>query len=208
MKIYKINRDHPEDSVIQQAATVIKQGGIIVFPTRCLYGLGADAFNADAVQRIFQLKQRSLQKPILILIGRRTQLNTLVSNVSTTASRIMDEFWPGRVTLVFEAADIVPHYLTAGTGKIGIRLSGHPVAAALCQSLGVALTGTSANISGNPGCHCIDDLNPQLARQLDAVLNAGTLKGGTGSTVVDVTGAKPEILREGEISAKEILTLI
>lgn len=187
---------------------MIKQGGIIVFPTRCLYGLGADAFNADAVQRIFQLKQRSLQKPILILIGRRTQLNTLVSNVSTTASRIMDEFWPGRVTLVFEAADIVPHYLTAGTGKIGIRLSGHPVAAALCQSLGVALTGTSANISGNPGCHCIDDLNPQLARQLDAVLNAGTLKGGTGSTVVDVTGAKPEILREGEISAKEILTLI
>jgi L-threonylcarbamoyladenylate synthase len=207
LKIYKINRDHPEDKVIQQAATVVKQGGVIVFPTRCLYGLGADAFNADAVQRIFQLKQRSLRKPILILIGSRTQLETLVSDVSTTASRIMNEFWPGRVTLVFKAADIVPHYLTAGTGKIGIRLPGHPVAAALSESLGIALTGTSANISGSPGCRCIEDIEPQLIRQLDAVLNAGTLKGGTGSTVVDVTDAKPKILREGEISAKEILTL-
>ncbi len=208
MKIYKINRDHPEDNVIQLAATVVKQGGIIAFPTRCLYGLGADAFNADAVQRIFQLKQRSLQKPILMLIGCRTQLELLVSNVSSAASRIMDEFWPGRVTLVFEAADIVPQNLTAGTGKIGIRLTGHPVAAALCESLGTALTGTSANISGNPGCHRIGDIEPQLIRQLDAILNAGTLRGGTGSTVVDVTGAKPKVLREGEISANEILSLI
>jgi L-threonylcarbamoyladenylate synthase len=208
LKIYKINRDHPEDNLIQLAATVVKQGGIIAFPTRCVYGLGADAFNVDAVQRLFQLKQRSLQKPILILIGCRTQLKLLVSNVSSTASRIMDAFWPGRVTLVFEAADIVPQNLTAGTGKIGIRLTGHPVAAALCESLGIALTGTSANISGNPGCHRIDDIEPQLIRQLDAILNAGTLKGGTGSTVVDVTGAKPQILREGEISANEILTLI
>ncbi|MGD9139199.1 MAG: L-threonylcarbamoyladenylate synthase [Desulfobacterales bacterium] len=208
MKIYKINRDHPEDNLIQLAGTVVKQGGIIAFPTRCVYGLGTDAFNVDAVQRLFQLKQRSLQKPILILIGFRTQLESLVSNVSATASRIMDAFWPGRVTLVFEAADIVPQNLTAGTGKIGIRLTGHPVAAALCQSLGVALTGTSANISGNPGCYRIDDIEPQLIRQLDAILNAGTLRGGTGSTVVDVTGAKPKILREGEISTNEILTLI
>jgi len=208
LKVYKINHEHPEPEVIQRAVILIKQGGIITFPTRCLYGLGADAFNAQAVDRVFQLKQRPPQKPILILIDRRIQLKRLVSQVSNVAFRIMDQFWPGRVTLVFEAAGTVPHYLTAGSGKIGIRLPGHPVAAALVASLGAPLTGTSANLSGKPGCRCIDDLDPQLVQQLDAVLDAGPLKGGNGSTVVDVTQDIPKVLREGEISEKEILTLI
>jgi L-threonylcarbamoyladenylate synthase len=86
-------------------------------------------------------------------------------------------------------------------------LPGHPVAATLVESLGAPLTGTSANLSGKPGCRCIDDLDPQLAQQLDAVLDAGVLKGGNGSTVVDVTGDIPRVLREGQISEKEILTL-
>ena len=119
----------------------------------------------------------------------------------------MDKFWPGRVTLVFKAADTVPHYLTAGSGKIGIRLPGHPVAAALVESLGAPLTGTSANLLGKPGCRRIDDLDPYLVQQLDAVLDAGPLKGGAGSTVVDVTQDIPTVLREGEISKNEILTL-
>ena len=208
LKVYKPNHEHPEPEIIQHAATVIKRGGIIVFPTRCLYGLGADAFNAEAVDRVFKLKQRPSQKPILVLIDRRRQLEGLVSHVSKAASRIMDHFWPGGVTLVFEAGDTVPHHLTAGTGKIGIRLPGHPVAAALVGSLGRPLTGTSANLSAKPGCRRIGDLEPQLAQQLDAVLDAGDLKGGNGSTVVDVTAGLPRILREGEISEKEILTLI
>ena len=208
MKVYKINPYHPEREVIQRAAIAIKQGGIIAFPTRCLYGLGTDAFNSEAVQRIFQLKQRSILKPILILINHRKKLEPLVSQVSNAASRLMDQFWPGRITLVFKAADIVPSYLTAGTGKIGIRLPGHPVAAALSDSLGTALTGTSANLSGEAGCRRIEDLDPGLGRQLDAALDAGTLKGGTGSTVVDVTAEIPAILRAGEITAKEIMALI
>jgi L-threonylcarbamoyladenylate synthase len=208
LKIYKLNHEYPEPEIIQRAVNVIKQGGIIGFPTRCLYGLGADAFNAAAVDRIFKIKQRSFQKPILILIAQRIQLKRLVSNVSTTAARIMDHFWPGGMTLVFEAADSVPHHLMAGTAKIGIRLPGHPVAAALVNSLGRPLTGTSANLSGRPGCRRIDDLDPQIIQHLDIVLDAGPLKGGTGSTVVDVTHDMPRILREGEVSAKEILTLI
>lgn len=208
MKIYKLNHEYPEPEIIQRAVNVIKRGGIIGFPTRCLYGLGADAFNAAAVDRIFKIKQRSFQKPILILIAQRIQLKRLVSNVSTTAARIMDQFWPGGMTLVFEAADSVPHHLMAGTAKIGIRLPGHPVAAALVNSLGRPLTGTSANLSGRPGCRRIDDLDPQIIQHLDIFLDAGPLKGGAGSTVVDVTHDMPRILREGEVSGKEILTLI
>ncbi len=208
MKIYKIDHEHPEPEIIQRAGSIIKQGGVIAFPTHCLYGLGTDAFNAAAVNRVFEIKQRPSQKPISILIDRRLQLERLVLHVSNTASRVMNRFWPGRVTLVFDAADTVPRNLTAGTGKIGIRLSGHPVAAALVGSLGGPLTGTSANLAGAPGCRRIDDLDPQLTQRLDAVLDAGTLKGGNGSTVVDVTQDVPRILREGEISEKEILALI
>ncbi len=208
LKVYKINHEHPEPDLIQHAATAVKQGGVIAFPTRCLYGLGADAFNAEAVDRVFKIKKRPSQKPILILVDRRMQLERLVSHVSKAAARIMDQFWPGRVTLVFDAADTVPYHLTAGTAKIGIRLPGHPVAAALVNSLGRPLTGTSANLSGRPGCRRIDDLDPQLIQHLDIVLDAGPLKGGTGSTVVDVTKDMPRVLREGEVSTKEILTLI
>ena len=207
LKIYKTNHEHPDPEIIQHAVNVIKQGGVIAFPTRCLYGLGADAFNAATVDRVFEIKQRPSQKPILILIDRRIQLERLVSFVSKAAFRIMEQFWPGRVTLVFEATGTVPHHLTAGTAKIGIRLPGHPVAAALVKSLGSPLTGTSANLSGRPGCRRIDDLDPQLNKQLDIVLDAGPLKGGTGSTVVDVTQDMPRIIREGEISGKEILAL-
>lgn len=208
MKIYKINHVHPEPPIIRHAVAVIRQGGIIAFPTRCLYGLGADAFNAKSVERVFDVKHRPGQKPILILVDRCTGLKQLVSHVSTVASRIMEQFWPGRVTLVFKAADSVPQNLTAGTGKIGIRMPGHPVAAALVKSFGAPLTGTSANISGSPGCRRIDDLDAQLLEQLDIVLDAGPLKGGIGSTVVDVTLEIPRVLREGQISEKEIMALI
>jgi len=207
LKVYKIHHEDPEPEIIQRAGTIIKRGGIIVFPTRCLYGLGADAFNADAVDRVFEIKRRPSQKPILILVEHRMQLERLVSHVTPAATRIMDHFWPGGVTLVFEAGLTVLRHLTAGTGKVGIRIPGHPVAAALVSSVGRPLTGTSANISGEPGCQCIDDLKPQLASQLDVGLDAGPLKGGAGSTVVDVTGDMPRILREGQISEKEILNL-
>ncbi len=206
--VIKVDPEHPADAAITKAVAAVRAGGVIAFPTRCLYGLGADAFNAGAVARVFRIKQRSPQNPILILIDRTCRLEQLVSYVSPAAGRIMDHFWPGRITLVFKAGGAVPGYLTAGTGKIGIRLAGHPVAAALVRALQTPLTGTSANLSGNPGCRRIEDLEFQIAGRLDLILDAGALKGGLGSTVIDVTVDPPKILREGEVSAAEILTLV
>jgi L-threonylcarbamoyladenylate synthase len=141
------------------------------------------------------------------LIDDPVRLKRLVTTVSGTATAIMDRFWPGRVTLVFDAREDVPDHLTAGTGKIGIRLAGHPVAAALARSLQGPITGTSANVSGRPGCHQIEDLQPGVTEQIDLILNAGPLKGGSGSTVVDVTGEVPHVLREGVVSKEEILAI-
>jgi L-threonylcarbamoyladenylate synthase len=205
--IHKINPDNPGADMIQDAAAVIRKGGVIAFPTRCLYGMGADAFNPDAVGRIFKIKQRNAQNPILILIDDPIRLKSLVTHISAAAKAIAERFWPGRVTLVFDAGAQVPEYLTAGTGKIGIRLAAHPVAAALAGAIQSPVTGTSANVSGCPGCHQIGDLRSEVAQQLDLILDAGPLEGGRGSTVVDVTEEVPRILREGVVSEKEILAI-
>jgi L-threonylcarbamoyladenylate synthase len=187
--IRKINPQKPEPEIIAEAAAVIRQGGVLAFPTRCLYGLGADAFNPEAVERVVKI-----------------QLKSLVTHIPPAADAIMDAFWPGRLTLVFEARNSLPDQLTAQTGKIGIRLPGHPVAAAIARQVKGPVTGTSANISGQPGCCRAQDLDPAIAGQLGLILDAGTLIGGIGSTVVDVTSTPPQILREGAVTAKEVLS--
>ena len=206
--IIKVAPVNPAPEAIKKAAAVIKAGGTIAYPTRGLYGLGTDACNAGAVAAVFSIKQRSTQKPILILIDHPKRLEQLVTHVPKIAADIMRQFWPGRVTLVFEAGADVSSDLTGGSKKIGIRLPGHPVAAALVEAVAGPITGTSANLSGGPGCHRIGDLEPQVAHRLDLILDAGLLAGGRGSTVVDVTeGNRPIVLREGVISARDIMML-
>jgi L-threonylcarbamoyladenylate synthase len=208
-RIIKVDPVNPAPAAIKKAALAIKGGGTVAFPTRGLYGLGCDAFNAAAVAGLYTLKRRAAQKPILILIGHPGQLDRLVTHVPGIAANIMRQFWPGQVTLVFEADQDVSPELTGGSGKIGIRLPGHPVAAALVEAVAGPITGTSANLSGSPGCHRIGDLAPQIAHQLDLILDAGPLTGGRGSTVVDVTGKdQPIVLREGVVSVQEIMQTI
>ena len=204
-QIKRINPKEPEQEIIAEAVGVIRRGGVIVFPTRCLYGLGADALNPNAVERIFEIKQRPQNNPILVLIHSKKQLEMLVEKIPPDAVAIMEGFWPGQVTLVFDARDTLPGLLTAQTGKIGVRLPGHPVAAAILRQIKSPVTGTSANVSGCPGCNRLPDMPPQITGQVDLVLDAGTLQGGVGSTVVDVTVVPPRILREGQISGAQIM---
>lgn len=199
---------NPQPELILKAADSIKKGGIVLFPTRCLYGLGADAFNPEAVDRIFRIKQRPYNKPISLLIKNTTDLHILVKHIPSTAKCIMDNFWPGQITIIFEAKSTISHNLTAGTGKIGIRLPEHPVAFSLVKEVNSPITGTSANISGQAGCSAISDLDVQIADKIDIMLDAGPLKGGTGSTVIDVTTPFPTILREGYVSAKNIIAAL
>ncbi len=202
-RILKITPGRASVDAIDAAASIIADGGVVVFPTRGLYGLGGDAFNETAIDRIFNIKGRSTQKPVLVLIHEIGHLERLVKNITPLAQRVMSQFWPGRVTLVFYALDAVPPMLTAGTGKIGVRMTGHPVASALVRAVGGPITGTSANPAGMPGCMCLQDMDPAIIRAADLVLDAGWLKGGIGSTVVDVTGRLPVVLREGAVGAAD-----
>ena len=203
--VIKINPCDPQPLLIQKAADIISGGGVISFPTRCLYGLGADAFNIKAVERIFQIKKRPLEKPILILVKNQAQISRLVTDIPEPAERIMKKYWPGDVTLIFNAGSEVPEILTAGTGKIGIRMPSHKIAMALCNALSTPITGTSANLSGEAGYAALSDFHPEIITQLDLVIDAGGLAGGVGSTVIDVTLNPPAVLREGAVPSKNIL---
>ncbi|MBC2716365.1 MAG: threonylcarbamoyl-AMP synthase [Desulfobacteraceae bacterium] len=206
--IRHIDPDHPELSLICEAADVVKRGGVVVFPTRTLYGMGVDAFNAEAVNQVFCVKQRLMHNPLSVLIKSVDAVTSLAAEIPSAAVKFMETFWPGRVTIVFKARPDVPSNLTAGTSKIGIRVPEHPVAVKLVVSLDHPLTGTSANLSGDPGADCIEDLSPEIIKGVNLVIDSGTLKGGIGSTVVDVTTDPPTIIREGEVSQKELFRIL
>jgi len=203
-KIRQINPNDPEPAVIREAAQVIATGGIVAFPTKNLYGLGADAFNCEAVDKIFRIKQRPSQMPLLILIKHRSELPRVARKFPPVAEYIMDYFWPGGLTIIFEAKAELPLNLTAKSGKIGVRLPAHPVAAALAAVASNPITGTSANISGQIGCSNISELEASIRDGVDLILDAGPLPPGIGSSVVDVTVEPFLILREGTVSAQQL----
>ena len=202
--IRPIDPRQPDPEVITAAADTIMGGGMVVIPTRHLYGLAVDALNPTAVRKVFAVKGRPADKPLLILVKSRSAIAHHVASIPEAACRLMDRFWPGRLTLVFEAADVLPAALTGGSGKIGIRRPAHPVCWALLDRLPHPVTATSANLSGQGGCHSIKDLAPALQAAADMILDAGPLPPGPGSTVVDVTQTPPLILRSGSLDADRV----
>lgn len=203
-RICPVDPAAPDSALIGRAAELIKAGGLVVFPTRALYGIGADIYQPDAVSRVFTVKRRTSDKPISVLIRSESQLNDLAAEIPDTARRLMDRFWPGLITLVFTAQPAVPSALTGNFGKIGIRMPAHPVAATLLAQLSHPITGTSANLSGQPGCAQISGLAAEIGKEMAMILDAGPLAGGAGSTVVDVTTAPLIVLREGTVSEIDI----
>ena len=193
---------------VQEAARIIQQGGVVVFPTTGLYGIGADACNPAAIERVFNLKQRSLTKPLSVLVKDPDAVSSMAQHIPQVAQILMNRFWPGNLTLILRANARVPKLLTAGTKKIGVRVPAHPIATALLRWVDGPVTATSANISGHAGCSRITDLDPNILNGVELVLDAGLLKGGIGSTVVDVTFDPPKILREGMVSSADILAAL
>ena len=204
-KIVPVSAVRPDAAIITRAAQTIRSGGVVVFPTRGLYGLGADPFNPAAVERVFDIKGRKTRKALLVLIAEMSALKRVAMAPGAMALDMMRRFWPGRVTFVLQARKELPAALTGFGDKIGVRLVAHPVAAALVRAVGSPVTGTSANISGSDGCAAIEAMDARVLDGVDLVLDAGPLAGGPGSTVVDVTGRTPRIIREGAVPAIEIL---
>lgn len=206
--IIQVNPQHPEPEKIDEAVALLKHGGVVAFPTETFYGLGADARNEAAVGKIFDIKGRDFKNPILVVIGDPDHLNAFAQEVPAEARRLMGRFWPGPLTIVFRASAPVPPMLTAGTAKIGIRLTSHPVARELARKLGGPLTATSANLSGAPECSSAADVLVQLEGRVDGVIDGGETPGGKGSTIVDATVSPVKVLREGVIPSSLIQDIL
>jgi L-threonylcarbamoyladenylate synthase len=189
---------------LSAAVQVLKGGDVIVFPTETLYGLGADALNDAAVEKVFQLKGRDPRNPIPVLVADQEMLHTLVAKIPTVAQKLLDRYWPGPLTLVLPGRKNIPKPLCNPTGGIAVRISSQPIAALLIKGLGRPLTATSANPSGKEPARTLQEAKTYFADRVELFVDGGTLTSKSGSTVVEVIEDNVKVVREGEISASEL----
>ena len=204
-------RDHllaPSSRAVARAASILRKGGLVAFPTDTLYALGADASNPLAIERLFAAKGRSRKAPIPLLVADLMMAIRLVGELPDVAIRLATRYWPGPLTLVLRAPHGISTLLTAGTGRIGLRVPDAAVALALIRRFGSPVTGTSANRSGGKDPLDAHEVLRQLGDRVDLVLDEGPVAGGSPSTVVDVTISPPVIVRQGPVRQEEILSLL
>ncbi|MCX5876385.1 MAG: L-threonylcarbamoyladenylate synthase [Deltaproteobacteria bacterium] len=192
------------DEALAQACAVLRAGGVVAFPTETYYGLAVDPFNRAALSRLFALKGRSADKPVLLIVDNVSQLSGLVAEIPLPFTILMERFWPGPLTLVFPGVVALPEMLTGNLGTIGVRVSSHPVARQLVRAFGRPITATSANFSGHLAAVTGRGVCDQLGPEVDAVLDGGATPGGQGSTLLGYQEGKVCLLRAGVISFVEI----
>ncbi len=200
---------HPfSDAAIERGVAILRQGGIVAFPTETYYGLAVDPFNQDALSRLFAVKKRQTTKPILTLVSDREQLLQLVRVVPVLFQNLMDRFWPGPLTLVIAGGTELSSLLTGHTNTVGVRQSSHPVACHLSSSFGSPITATSANISGyDPAVNAVEIVNT-FGTEINMVIDGGTTPGGAGSTLVGIDQGRLRLIRDGVIPFAEVAAAV
>ncbi len=203
VKWIRVGAEEHEENVLREAVECLRKGGLIVYPTETFYGLGAMALNENAVERVFRLKKRPPEKQLTVLISDLEMLKKYAAEIPPAAGLLADRFWPGSLTVIIEAKEVLLRSLKASTCKVGFRVSSDPVALNLTRLLDAPITATSANFSGFPPVTDPHELPADFLSGVDMVLDAGKVPGGFPSTIVDVEKGRVVILREG-ILAKEI----
>lgn len=195
-RLLRVNPEHPEADVIAEAASIIQAGGLVAFPTETVYGLGANATNAEAVDRIFSAKDRPAADPLIVHLAAVDQLSAVALELPPVARELAD-LWPGPLTLILRRHPNIPANVSAGRDTVGVRLPSHPVARALIAAAGVPIAAPSANTFSRPSAttaaHVLEDLDGHV----DLILDGGATRFGIESTIVDVTVDPPRILRYG-----------
>ena len=184
--------------------SVLKQGGLVAFPTDTVYGLGAGVNIPQAVGRVYRVKERPSNMALPLLLADISQIGEVAEAVPPIAWLLANKFLPGALTLVLPKSKSVPDIITAGGMTVAVRIPAHPVPVALVRGLGTPIVGTSANLSGKPSVLTADEVCTQFGDKVDLVIDGGKCPGGRESTIVDVTGETPVVLREGAISREEL----
>ena len=189
---------------IEKGISILKQGGIVAFPTDTVYGLGAGANNQQAVERVYRVKERPQNIALPLLLANVSQIGEVAEPVPPIAWLLAHHFLPGALTIVLHKSNSVPDIVTAGGITVAVRVPAHPIPIALAEGLGAPIVGTSANVSGKPSALTADEVYSQFGNKIDLVIDGGRCPGGRESTIIDVTGDEPVILREGAISREEL----
>ena len=194
---------------INQAIEILKSGGIGIFPTDTVYGIGCDFSNTVSLNNLYKAKVRDYSKPINILVSRKDMIYKYVKNVSSIEKTLINKFWPGPLTIIFNKTDLVPDLLTAGLNTVGIRMPNNKVCLDLIDTLGKPLATSSANISNEePTNYINENLIKKFKNKVDFILDSGKIDSGISSTIIKVENNKINILREGPISFNDIMEVI
>jgi L-threonylcarbamoyladenylate synthase len=204
MRRVSVDPDAPQHDAIQEAAMWILKGGVVAIPTDTLYGLAADPFNASAVRRVFDAKGRAAERALPLVAAGVAQIDAHLGRLPPIADRLAARFWPGPLTLIVPAPAALAADVTGGTGRVGVRVPAHDIARAVCAACGHPVTATSANPTGEPATADPDVVERTLGASVDFLLDVGPTRGGAPSTVVDVTGETPAMIRAGAIAWEEI----
>jgi len=203
-QILKVKPFDPKswENMIEETLRVLQDGGIIAFPTDTFYGLGADPYNKTAVDKIYSIKDRGPEKPLLLLIDSFPKLDGLVEDISESATKLIESFWPGPLTMLFKPKRTIPKFIT--TGLIGIRQPGNSITRKILAALNLPLTAPSANISGEAPATSAEQVRDYFSGKVDLILDAGICKGGKPSTLIDTTQTPIQLIRKGAIDFKKI----
>ncbi|HXZ95919.1 MAG TPA: L-threonylcarbamoyladenylate synthase [Burkholderiales bacterium] len=192
------------DIEIERAVAILRRGGLVAFPTETVYGLGADALNPEAIKKIFLAKGRPQNHPLIVHLADASHLARWAREIPVAAERLTERFWPGPLTLILRRAQSVPDAITGGQDTVGLRVPSHPVAHALLQAFGSGIAAPSANRFGRLSPTTAEHVRAELGARVEMVLNGGPCDFGIESTIVDLSGSQPALLRPGKISASEI----
>ena len=192
------------EAAIEYSVRLIHGGKVVAFPTDTFYALGADPLNLAAVSEVFRIKGRAANRPLPLLVSSLDQAADMTSNPPGLFFRLAKKYWPGPLTLVVPASQLIPYKVTGNTGNVGLRCPKADFALELIKAVGRPLTGTSANLTEHPACSTAEEVDNQIGHALPLILDAGPTGGELASTVVDLCGEHPRVLRAGPIPKEEL----
>ena len=193
-----------DEKTLEEAAGILRAGGLVVIPTDTVYGVAGNAYLPEAVERIYHVKERPKDKAIPLLLADSEQVQDVASDIPPEACRLMEAFWPGGLTIILPKSPRLPDVVTAGGATVALRMPDHPFVLALIRALGAPLAVTSANVSGHPPATTAREALHELGGRVALMVDGGMCSGGVPSTVLDLTVSPPWVLREGAVSLGEI----
>lgn len=209
-ELLKINSSQPEPSLVSYAAARIRQGQVLGMPTDTFYGLAADPVNLRAVERIYEIKNRSRHKPLSLLVESVDQATELARNPPNVFQQLAEKYWPGPLTIIVKASSRLPLKVTANTGNVALRVPDAPIPKAIIREIGFPITATSANLLGLAECTTAECVREQMGDRISIIVNGGRTQRDTPTTIVDLSGnaMQWQIIREGAIPGEEISQIL